>query len=94
MIGAMPQASWNAALNRRTLRKPAASATCVTGNDVSVSSCFASNNRRVACTASGVAPACARKSRRSCRLLSETRAASLSMDSSCNAPSAINSRAR
>ena len=43
----------------------AASATCVTGIEVSVSSCFASHSRRVVCTAIGVAPAFARNNLRS-----------------------------
>ena len=62
LAGRHPIAPLNRSLNRRTLAKPAASATSVTGSVVSVSSRFASNSRCVCAYSIGETPNSASKS--------------------------------
>ena len=86
-------AARNSALKRRTLAKPLASATSVTGSAVSVSSRFASSSRCVCAYSIGDTPNSASKTRRRWRLVTPTRAARPSMPPSSSTPSSIRSTA-
>ncbi len=72
------KSAWNASLKRRTLPKPEASAISAIGRRVSWMSCLAKSTRRVWATATGEAPRCCWKRRRSCRPPTPSRSASAS----------------
>ena len=83
-------------MKRRTLPKPADSATSVIGSCVSWIRCLANSTRRVCATAIGEAPRCCWNSRRNCRPPTPSRSASASTPASLSssAPSAISFIAR
>ena len=75
-VGLMRYCAANAALKRRRLAKPAASATCATGRRVSASNCLAASRRRVCSQSMGDTPNSASNTRRRWRSLTPRRAAS------------------
>jgi hypothetical protein len=81
-------------LKRRTLPKPAASATCAIGRSPSWIRALASSTRRVCATLTGAAPRCFRNSRRSCRSPTPSRPAKASTSPSSSAPASIRASAR
>ena len=81
-LGGRPNSLRKISLKRRTLPKPAASATSVIGRRVSWISCLANSTRRVCATAIGEAPRCCWNSRRSWRPPTPSRSASASTPAS------------
>jgi hypothetical protein len=94
--GGRPNNLAKVSLKRRTLPKPADSATSVIGSWVSWISCLANSTRRVCATAMGEAPRCWLNRRRSWRppIPSFSAKASTPASLSSSAPSAISLSAR
>ncbi len=94
-VGGLRYTARNAALNRRMLANPAASAIADIGIMVSSTSLFARCTRRVVATAVGEAPACRTNSRRRCRdVIPSVSARSSTVLPSSRNPRSMSRRAR